>query len=139
MNKGFVLASLCGLYASKNVLISKTYCSWFDGESKKEDKEDDTLMARVAKEFAKYEKTVRERMKKEKELVSTDEIKRYGILIVPSFIAGYGSRKFLKMSVLTVGGVCVLWQFANYHGYIESNYEQMEKDLIDLLNLNKVR
>lgn len=52
--------------------------------------------------------------------------------------SGFALKKMSKVGALALGALFVLMQCASYSGYIDVNYKQLERDVMNLLDINKV-
>lgn len=53
--------------------------------------------------------------------------------------SGFALKKVSKAGAIALGTLFVLMQCASYSGYIDVNYKKLERDLMDFLDMNKVR
>lgn len=59
-----------------------------------------------------------------------------GVGIVPGFCAGFALRKVGNLATFLFGGVFFMFQMAAYKGYVTIHWEEVEKDLSDLFDLD---
>jgi len=53
--------------------------------------------------------------------------------------SGFALKKVSKVGALALGSLFVVMQCASYSGYIDVNYQKLERDVMTYLDLNKVR
>lgn len=53
--------------------------------------------------------------------------------------SGFALKKVSKVGALALGALFILMQCASYSGYIDVNYQKLERDVMDFFDINKVR
>ncbi|KAJ0402796.1 hypothetical protein ATCC90586_004893 [Pythium insidiosum] len=51
--------------------------------------------------------------------------------------SGFALKKVSKVGAVALGTVFILFQCASYSGYIDVNYKKIERDMMDILDVNK--
>ncbi|GLE04144.1 hypothetical protein PINS_up013055 [Pythium insidiosum] len=51
--------------------------------------------------------------------------------------SGFALKKVSKVGAVALGTVFILFQCASYSGYIDVNYKKIERDMMDMLDVNK--
>lgn len=52
--------------------------------------------------------------------------------------SGFALKKVSKVGAIALGTLFVVMQCASYSGYIDVNYQKLERDVMDFLDINKV-
>lgn len=52
--------------------------------------------------------------------------------------SGFALKKVSKVGAVALGSVFVMFQMASYSGYINVDHKKIEKDVLDILDINKV-
>ncbi|TYZ61050.1 hypothetical protein PybrP1_002655, partial [[Pythium] brassicae (nom. inval.)] len=51
--------------------------------------------------------------------------------------SGFALKKVSKVGALVLGALFILMQCASYSGYIDVDYQKLERDVLDFLDINK--